>query len=210
MFQGKLRKLTDLLNDDWGSPKKGKYPSPCQNIENLSYDYSEKSGMDSRRDARLMVLVHFPNRKFRQITHVQEYDIESMVGNIGGYIGLFLGYSFLHFPQFLMGLWQNRKSIKPLTKVGKKLSKSSEQKSTNEANGQIVNEEVKCISCAKLKDINQQFFVLTERMKKLETNVKNVREDFKLSKPTTLDNNMIKKVRVTEWNNSVSKADYNV
>ena len=166
--------------------------------------------MDSRRDARLMVLVHFPNRKFRQITHVQEYDIESMVGNIGGYIGLFLGYSFLHFPKFLMGLWQNRKNIKPLTKVGKKLSKSSEQKITNEANGQIVNEEVKCISCAKLKDINQQFFVITERMKKLETNVKNVREDFKSSKSTTVDKNMIKKVRVTEWNNSVSKADYNV
>ena len=47
-------------------------------------------------------------------------------------------------------------------------------------------------------------------MKKLETNVKNVREDFKSSKSTTVDKNMIKKVRVTEWNNSVSKADYNV
>ena len=199
------------MNDDWGSPKKGKYPSPCQNIENLSYDYSEKSGIDSRRDARLMVLVHFPNRKFRQITHVQEYDIESMVGNIGGYIGLFLGYSFLHFPQFLMGLWQkNRNSIIPKTKVVKKVSKNSDQQTSNEANGQIVNEGVRCISCAKLKDINQQFFVISERMKKLETNVRDVREDLKSSKPTTLDTTLIKKVRVTEWNNSVSKANYNV
>ena len=199
------------MNDDWGSPKKEKYPSPCQNIENLSYDYSEKSGMDSRRDARLMVLVHFPNRKFRQITHVQEYDIESMVGNIGGYIGLFLGYSFLHFPQFLMSLWKkHRNTLKTTTKLVKKVSKTSEVQISNQANGQITNEGTECISCSKLKDINQQFFVITERMKKLETNVKDVRENLSFSKSTTtIDNTLIKKVRVTEWSNSVSKANYN-
>lgn len=207
------------MNDDWGSPKKGKYPSPCQNIENLSYDYSEKSGVDSRRDARLMVLVHFPNRKFRQITHVQEYDIESMVGNIGGYIGLFLGYSFLHFPQFLMTLWKkHRKSVDTETKVVKNLSnvqitndvgsKLLKHQITNELKGQSTNEGAKCISCAKLKDMNQQFLVITERMNKLESNVNHVQETLKSSKSVSSNNTLIKKVRVTEWNNSVSKANY--
>ena len=59
-----MRQLTDLLNDDWGSPKKGTYPAPCQGIENLSYDYSEKSGIDSGPEPRFMVLVHF------LITHI--------------------------------------------------------------------------------------------------------------------------------------------
>ena len=54
-----------------GSPKKDRYLPPCQNIENLSYDYSEKRGIDSELESRFMVLVHFPNRKYRQITHVQ-------------------------------------------------------------------------------------------------------------------------------------------
>ena len=95
-----MKKLTDLWYDDWGSPKKGKYPQPCQSIENLTYDYSEKSGFDSRATSRFMVLINFPNVKYREITHVQEYDIESFVGNVGGYIGLFLGYTLLHFPMF--------------------------------------------------------------------------------------------------------------
>ena len=66
-----------------GVSKKKRYLPPCQNIENLSYDYSEKRGIDSEAESRFMVLVHFPNRKYRQITHVQEYDIENMLGNIG-------------------------------------------------------------------------------------------------------------------------------
>ena len=79
-----MQRLTDLLFDDWRSPKKATYPLPCQAIEILNYDYSEKSGIDSRSESRFMVMVHFPNLKYRQITHVQEYDIESMVGNILG------------------------------------------------------------------------------------------------------------------------------
>ena len=83
-LQSKMQRLTDLLYDDWRSPKKGTHPLPCQAIENLNYDYTEKSGIDSRSESRFMVMVHFPNRKYKQITHVQEYDIARLVGNIGG------------------------------------------------------------------------------------------------------------------------------
>ena len=110
--------LTDLLSDDFGSPKKGTYPLPCQVIENLMYDYTEESGIDSRPESRFMILVNFPNLKYREITHVQEYDVESMMGNIGGYIGLFLGYSLLQFPLFLTTVYNRKKAQRQNTVDG--------------------------------------------------------------------------------------------
>ena len=32
-------------------------------------------------------------------------DIQTLVGNAGGYIGLFLGYSFLQIPQAILGIY---------------------------------------------------------------------------------------------------------
>ena len=107
MFQQEqMEQLMHFYYDDWLTPKKGTYPFPCQTIETLTYDYSESIGIDKRNQSRFMVLVHFPNLKYREIIHVQEYDIESLVGNIGGYIGLFLGYSLINFPKFII-LWFN-------------------------------------------------------------------------------------------------------
>ena len=97
-----MRQLMYLYYDDWWTPKKGEYPLPCQTIENLSYEYTENSGHDARNQSRFMVLVHYPNLKYRQIAHVQEYDVENLFGNIGGYIGLFLGYSLINFPRFVI------------------------------------------------------------------------------------------------------------
>ena len=37
---------------------------------------------------------HFP--------HFRAIDIQDLIGNVGGYIGLFLGYSFLQIPEFLI------------------------------------------------------------------------------------------------------------
>ena len=207
-----MSQLADLLNDDWGSPKKGTYPSPCQNIENLSYDYSEKSGADSRREPRFMVLVHFPNRKYRQITHVQEYDIESMVGNIGGYIGLFLGYSLLHFPQFLITLWKTRKTdendMLPKTQILQHVSSTSGISKVNEINRSTLTDS-RCSSCSNFEEVSKQFSALTKRMNDLHSSVTEIQEDMKCSKLSSTQKNSLQKVKVIEWSNSVCKASYN-
>ena len=201
-----MKELTNLLNDDWVSPKKGTYPSPCQIIENLSYEYSEKSGIDlNLDDPRFMVLVHFPNRKYREIIHVQEYDIESMVGNIGGYIGLFLGYSLLHFPQFLINLWKNNRNERRTgSNVIKVVVQPNKEQKINELNrpGFKTNG---CTSCLQLEDVNNHIFAITKKMKDVASSVKEIQEHLRSSKKVSSDK-PIMKVKVTTWNNSVSKA----
>ena len=203
-----MRQLTDLLDDDWGSPRKGTYPSPCQGIENLSYDYSEKSGIDSGAEPRFMVLVHFPNRKYRQITHVQEYDIESMVGNIGGYLGLFLGYSLLHLPQFLISLcYAARKKIAPVTHQRKQISGRSKTQTRNKIN-ESCSCSVKCNSFTLLEGVNKRLSIITQRVEDIESRMHGHQERPKLCVKSVSSNNSFQKVRVTEWCNSVCKPNY--
>ena len=82
-------------------------------------------------ESRFMVIVHFPNLKYRQIEHVQEYDVESLVGNIGGYIGLFLGYSLINFPRFIISLLDIiRKKLVPIMQKNKR-EKRTQKSSLN-------------------------------------------------------------------------------
>ena len=41
---------------------------------------------------------------FKQIKEKRDYEIQDMFGDIGGYIGLFLGYALLNIPGFFLTL----------------------------------------------------------------------------------------------------------
>ena len=205
-----MKELTYLLNDDWGSPTKAKYQSPCQNIENLSYEYSEKVGLDSRSQSRFMVLVHFPNRKYRQITHVQEYDVESMMGNIGGYIGLFLGYSLLQFPQFLTTVYNRKKAQRQNISLSVTQEKKEIKRLIEIKRSLILDDTSSCPSCSKFEEVQKQLETLTNCLNELESGVNEIRENIKHSKRSkaVVSNNTVRKVKITEWNNSVVKVRY--
>ena len=51
------------------------------------------------------IQVHLPQTRFREIKQIRAYDIESLVGHIGGYMGLFLGYALLNFPNAFHALF---------------------------------------------------------------------------------------------------------
>ena len=40
--------------------------------------------------------------RFRDIVQTKSYTFEGLVGNVGGYIGLFLGCSLVQIPDFLL------------------------------------------------------------------------------------------------------------
>jgi hypothetical protein len=48
----------------------------------------------------------FQNPNYREIVHVQSFNIESWIGNAGGYIGLFLGVALWQIPEFIAFLWK--------------------------------------------------------------------------------------------------------
>ena len=215
--------LTDLLNDDFGSPKKGTYPLPCQAIENLMYDYTEESGIDSRPESRFMILVNFPNQKYREITHVQEYDVESLVGDVGGYIGLFLGYTLLHFPRFVISMFHvvKNKIVPGVQEVRRNTMrpKSVPKTETNEiqAKHNEGSTDNKNYDKLALADIKGQLDEITRRVDEVETQIHKVQECNHCGKSRSSNyinrhpvssHNTFKKVRVKEWHNSIDTPDF--
>ena len=44
----------------------------------------------------------FRQTRFREVEQIRAYDFESLVGNVGGYIGMFLGYAISNLPRFFL------------------------------------------------------------------------------------------------------------
>ena len=92
-----------------------KFPLPCTIIEKLQYDYAELDSKDLRvsedkknASSWFGVTLFFPEPSYKVIKQAQEYNIENFVGNAGGYIGLFLGYSLMCIPRWVEKMLRKR------------------------------------------------------------------------------------------------------
>ena len=50
-------------------------------------------------------------KTYLEIKQIRAYSFPSLVGNVGGYMGLFLGYAILNFPALIS------KSLKSISKI---------------------------------------------------------------------------------------------
>jgi len=46
------------------------------------------------------ISVIYNKQTYREIKQVRAYNVQSLIGNVGGYIGLFVGYSLSQLPNF--------------------------------------------------------------------------------------------------------------
>ena len=54
-------------------------------------------------ETEFTIVTNFRQTSFREIKQIRAYDIDSLVGNMGGYMGLFLGYALLNFRSLVLG-----------------------------------------------------------------------------------------------------------
>ena len=71
---------------------------PCTRMRILTsikfLDYYKKN--KTRIDFRYLT------REFEEIRNVRDFDLETMIGNIGGYVGMIMGISILQISYFLV------------------------------------------------------------------------------------------------------------
>ena len=88
---------------------------PCQSIEMLGATYSEDYYENSypngtQKEKTFDIILRFRDMpRFKEIKQVKSYDPQSLVGNAGGYIGLFLGWSIVQIPEVVMFLYRWKK-----------------------------------------------------------------------------------------------------
>ena len=76
----------------FGEVKDRYYPAPCQEMSNIAYDYQQVN--HPANNPGLQFTIVYPD-KMKIISQARSVDFHTLIGNIGGYIGLFLGMLFL-------------------------------------------------------------------------------------------------------------------
>ena len=95
--------------------KDKKYLDPCLDIQKIQVDYVEEDipsvgGASDDDDEGWFILEFFIlTNKFKEIKQVRKYSVQSLVGNLGGYIGLCLGYALMNLPSIILEIWKNIK-----------------------------------------------------------------------------------------------------
>ena len=83
----------------------GNYIPPCLTIEKFLYAYDEYETVEAtgwfanETEAVFDIVLEFPDNTYMEIQQVRDYGLQSVVGDAGGYIGMFLGFALLQLPE---------------------------------------------------------------------------------------------------------------
>ena len=90
------RQIADIFIQEYKAILKS-YDSPCNQMEVFSkYDTEEQN---ESGDSRVKFL--YADTVYEEIQNSKSFDLESFVSGVGGFIGIFLGYSILQLPELL-------------------------------------------------------------------------------------------------------------
>jgi len=96
------------------------YDPPCKHIERLDFNYQEidiSPNFGNMNDT-FSIKQWYDQIRFRDTIQTKAYPFESLVGNMGGYMGLFLGYSLVQVPnliEVMVGVVMRQKAIKQIS-----------------------------------------------------------------------------------------------
>ena len=83
---------------------------PCSEIKSITFEYDDtETWAQYAIDDELLFQIFFRDASFKKIIERRDYDIQDLFGDIGGYVGLFLGYALVNIPGFFVRL---KKSFK--------------------------------------------------------------------------------------------------
>ena len=83
--------------------EKLKYP-PCRSVKKMDIHYLELD-LPQRERSSITMRATFIDQTYTEIVRVKAFDMNALIGNIGGYIGIFVGYSLIMMiPDWIMKL----------------------------------------------------------------------------------------------------------
>ena len=119
-------KTPDQVTDNWpicSSKEKMKearlafntiHRRPCREIETIEYDFGdsedyggkdrELSFQGKKLDNWICFVYRILNPRFRVISQEKEVDFQTLIGYIGGYIGIFTGFALIQIPDFILSI----------------------------------------------------------------------------------------------------------
>lgn len=106
--QKNMSKLSKILNRIYSTPSSIDI-NPCRSITDLHYETKIVASPGNPMNL-FSIIIQYPEH-YMEIKHVQEYTWQDLIGNVGGYLGLFLGYSLLHLPALTLSAYSWLKTL---------------------------------------------------------------------------------------------------
>ena len=75
---------------DFQEPEILKIPTACQRVSKMRFSAQTAEFIPRKKADKWGFLIYYP-KEIRIITQSKEVDIHTLIGNIGGYLGLFMG-----------------------------------------------------------------------------------------------------------------------
>ena len=72
---------------------------PCTEIQKLEMDYEETD--EKMHKDKTRIAVYFRDTTYKEIRQTKAYSAITLFGNVGGFIGVFLGYAIIQIPGLL-------------------------------------------------------------------------------------------------------------
>ena len=96
----------DFAKLSFGKTKGIDVLKPCYRITKLGrhpVKFSTKAMVSETFENGLSVYINFPE-EVKMIVQNQEVDVHGLIGNIGGYLGLFTGYAAIQIPNLILSI----------------------------------------------------------------------------------------------------------
>ena len=108
-----------------------KFDPPCQSITKVQFEYEDlydgEYEFSENVDEIIIIGIDIMDQLFNQIEQTSAYNIDNLVGDIGGYFGLFLGYAISQIPSTLLMLVNIIKNLIKRKKIRNKIIEDHEK-----------------------------------------------------------------------------------
>ena len=84
---------------EWESVVK-RYDRPCVDMYNIvGWNWVDVEGATKSDEIR--ITFHYQEQYYQELEYLPDFDAETFISNIGGFVGIFLGYSLMQFPELI-------------------------------------------------------------------------------------------------------------
>ena len=85
--------------ENWQEVMEG-HDRPCIDMFN-TVAWNWQDARTTRNPKEIKIKFYYQEQYYQELQYLPDFDLETFISNIGGFVGIFLGYSMMQFPEVL-------------------------------------------------------------------------------------------------------------
>ena len=91
--------MVDKYTRDWKNVTEGS-SRPCVDMYNIvGWNWLDPVGAQKSDESQIKF--YYQEQYYQELRYLPDFDLETFISNIGGFVGIFLGYSMMQFPELI-------------------------------------------------------------------------------------------------------------